>query len=58
MDEQKLPDYQVIEDAFRGKPVDILARLPNNTESRRSAEHLDLAYKYALEAREKKSDGG
>lgn len=55
-DEQKPPDCQEIEDAFRGKPVDILARLPNNTESRRSAEHLDLAYKYALESRERQAD--
>jgi hypothetical protein len=34
----------------------ILARLPNNTESRRAADHIDLAYKYACEAREKKAD--
>lgn len=56
MSDVKLPEYQEIEDAFRGKPVDILARLPNNTESRRAADHIDLAYKYALEAREKKAD--
>lgn len=55
-DEVKLPDCQQIEDAFRGKPVDILARLPRNTASRRAAEHLDLAYGYALESRERPAD--
>jgi hypothetical protein len=55
-DEPKLPDHQTIEEAFRGKPVDVLARLPNNTASRRSAEHLDLAYQYARESRERPDD--
>ena len=58
MAESKLPDHQQIEEAFRGKPVDILARLPNNTASRRAAEHIDLAYKYACESREKPADNG
>lgn len=55
-DEVKLPDHQSIEDAFRGKPVDILARLPKNTASRRAGEHLDLAYQYAKESRERPAD--
>lgn len=55
-DEVKLPDHQIIEEAFRGKPIDVLARLPDNTENRSAARHLDLAYKYALEARERPAD--
>ncbi len=56
MDDVKLPDHQTIEEAFRGKPIDVLARLPRNTASRRAADHLDLAYKYALESRERPAD--
>lgn len=55
-DEQKYASHEDIEKYVKDLPIDILARLPNNTESRRTADHIDLAYKYACEAREKKAD--
>ncbi len=53
MSDVKLPSHEEIHDAVMGKPIDILARLPECTESRRAGEHLDLAKQYMHEAREK-----
>ena len=53
---QKYVSHADIEKYVKDLPIDILARLPNNTESRRAADHIDLAYKYACESRERPAD--
>jgi hypothetical protein len=43
---------RVIQDAPRA----VIGRLPNNLEARRAMEHIDIAYRYAKDARERKAD--
>lgn len=52
----KLPDHETIERAFRTEPERVLGQLDpsrKSVEYRRSLHHLDIAYEYAKEAREK-----
>lgn len=49
----KLPDHETIEAVIETAPKALIAKLPDTTESRRAAEHIDLAYKYVKEARER-----
>ena len=55
-DEPKYATHEMIEDAFKGKPIDTLARLPDNTESREAARLIDAAVELAHIAREKRPD--
>jgi hypothetical protein len=49
----KPPDYETLEAVIETAPKQLIARLPDSTEARRAAEHIDLAYRYAKEARER-----
>jgi hypothetical protein len=49
----KPPTYEELEDALQKRPADVLSRLPDSTEARSAKRHLDLAYGYDLESREK-----
>lgn len=49
----KLPDHETLEAVIETAPKALISRLPESTESRRAAEHIDLAYQYAKEARER-----
>lgn len=47
-----LPEYQTIEKAFQ-VPAEVIATLPETTESRRAVYHLGEAERYTYEARER-----
>lgn len=49
----KPPTYEELEDALQKRPSDVIARLPDSTEARSAKRHLDLAYEYAKESRER-----
>jgi hypothetical protein len=49
----KTPDHEEIERVLKTEPLKVLERLPDNTESRSAKRHLDLAYGYAKESRER-----
>lgn len=51
-----LPSHEDLEKYVQQLPSEIIARLPDNTASRRARDHIDLAYGYAKEAREQKAD--
>ena len=52
MTDQKPVSYQEIEEAFT-TPKDVITRLPESTETRRAVDHLKLAERYTMEARER-----
>jgi hypothetical protein len=55
-----MPDPKIshedLEKYIQQLPSEIIAKLPNNTASRRAKDHIDLAYGYAKEAREQQAD--
>jgi hypothetical protein len=55
MADEKLPEHQTIEDAFK-KTNEVVGTLPNNLEHRRAEEHLKIAEGYAHDSRERKAD--
>lgn len=55
-EEPTYASHEMIEDAFKGKPIDVLARLPDNVESREAARLIDVATDLAHIAREKRPD--
>ena len=48
----KLPDYQVIEDAYKGV-AEVIGKLPQNDWSGRALDHLQISEKAAYQARER-----
>lgn len=48
----ELPDYQHIEDAYKGV-TEVIGKLPESTEARRATDHLKIAANYTYEARER-----
>jgi hypothetical protein len=56
MPEEKLPDHAELERVIQDAPRAVIGRLPNNLEARRAMEHIDIAYRYAKDARERKAD--
>ena len=52
MTDQKPVSYQEIEEAFTA-PQNVISRLPESTESRQAVDHLKMAERYTLEARER-----
>lgn len=55
-DEQKYASHEDIEKWMRDQPIDVLARIPDNVESREAARLIDVAAELAHQAREKKPD--
>lgn len=51
-----LPSHQDLERHLKQVPGDIIARLPNNTASRRASDLLKTVYDYAKESREQPAD--
>jgi hypothetical protein len=47
-----LPDYQHIEEAYRGV-TEVIGKLPESIEARRATDHLKLAEGYTYQARER-----
>ncbi len=50
---ENMPDHEMLERVLKTEPDKVLARLPDNTEARSAKRHLEMAYVYAKEAREK-----
>lgn len=53
MTDKTTPDHELLERVFKTEPEATLDRLPDSTETRSARRHIDLAYKYAKESREK-----
>jgi hypothetical protein len=49
----KIPDFETIERVIKTEPQKLLDALPDSTEARSAKRHLDLAYDYAHQARER-----
>ena len=47
-----LPDHETIERAY-ATPIDLVHKLPETTEARRAAHHLELAKRYTQETIER-----
>jgi hypothetical protein len=56
MSDDKLPDHAELERVIQDAPRAVIARLPDNLEARRAMEHIDIAYDYAKQSRERKAD--
>lgn len=55
-DDQQYASHADIEKWMKDQPTDLLARLPDNIESREAARLIDVATDLAHQSREKKSD--
>jgi hypothetical protein len=56
MPEEKLPNHEELERVIQDAPRAVIGRLPDNLEARRAMEHIDIAYDYAKQSRERKAD--
>jgi hypothetical protein len=50
---EKRPDHETIEAVLQTAPKALIAKLGDSTETRRAVDHINLAYDYARQAREK-----